>query len=325
MDMARKSCFLLLVVAMFFTAVWSLGQRRRATQRTENPQTIHLDRGSRVEFREFSSAALGANPPYSIFLPPTYDRMPDRRFSVIYFLHGMNNDHTTWTSQRYGNIPRLIENLFREDDLPEFVMVHPYGENTFYTDFADGTKNYEEYVYKDLREEVEQTFRVKRGRLNRTIAGTSLGGYAALKIAMKHPELYSSVAAGSPIILLGDDPSDQILASPAPGVRTFARLFIPVFGTPFDRDHWMENSVEALARTGDIEDLNFYFAYGTADRYRNHFPLEKGIERLDQILTERGISHVFRVYQGEPHGWVLIQTHIKEIVEFLTQTFSADN
>ncbi|MDA2935024.1 alpha/beta hydrolase-fold protein, partial [Acidobacteria bacterium AH-259-D05] len=314
----------LLTVAICFSAICTWGQRW-PSRRIQNPETIYLEGGSRVEFREFSSAALGENVQYSIFLPPAYDQESDRRFPVIYVLHGMNNDHTTWTSRRYGNIPLLVENLLINGDTPQFLMVHPYGENPFYTDFVDGTGNYEEYVYKDLREEIEKTFRVKTDRLNRALAGTSLGGYGALKIAMKHPELYSSVAAGSPIILLGDDPSPQILTSSARAVRIFAGLFRPVFGTPFNQAHWIANSVEVLVRTGDLKDLNIHLSYGTADRYQNYFPLEQGIQAIDQTLTERGIPHVFRAYQGDPHGWLLIKNHIQEIVEFVTQTFSADN
>jgi S-formylglutathione hydrolase FrmB len=320
--MVRKRLHILLAVVIALTVNGAWGQRGGRSRRITSPETIQLDGGARVEFREFSSAALGGNAYYSAFLPPDYDQTPDKRYPVIYMLHGMNNDHTTWTRSRYDNIPLLVANLLKSNDTLPFVMVHPYGENPFYTDYSDGTKRYEEFIIQDLRTEIETNFRVKADRLNRSLAGTSLGGYAALKLAMKHSDLYSSVAAGSPIILLGEDPSQLILGSSSGAVRRFGGLFNPVFGTPFDQDHWMANSIEVLARTAELQDLNIYFSYGTADRYRTMFPMEKGLEVLDQILTERDIPHTMRIYQGEPHGWVLIQNHMGEVLEFLTQTFT---
>ena len=318
--MARKRLLILLAVATVLIVNSAWGQRGGRSRRTTEP--IHLEGGSRVEFREFTSAALGGNAYYSVFLPPDYDQNSDTRFPVIYVLHGMNNDHTTWTSPRYGNLPLLVENLLKSGDVPPFVMVHPYGENPFYTDYSDGTKKYERFVNQDLRTEIETNFRVRMDRLNRSLVGTSLGGYGALKLAMKNPQLYSSVAAGSPIILLGEDPSQLLLSSSGGAVRRFAGLFNRVFGTPFDQDHWIENSIEVLARTTDLKDLNIYFSYGTADRYSSMFPMEQGLQVLDQILTQRDIPHTMRIYEGEPHGWVLIQNHMGEILEFVTQTFT---
>ena len=317
--MIRKTFQILLVVFIVFTVSDSWAQRSQ-----QAPETIHLEGGSRVEFREFTSAALGGNAYYSVFLPPDYDQDSDKTFPVIYVLHGMNNNHTTWTSARYENIPLLVENLLKTGDIPSFVMIHPFGENPFYTNYSDGTKKYEEFVNEDLRTEIETNFRVKTDRLNRSLVGTSLGGYGALKLAMKNPQLYGSVAAASPIILLGEDPSQLILNSSGGAVRRFAGLFNPVFGTPFDQDHWIANSIEILAEKADLKDVNIYFSYGTDDRYRSMFPMEKGLEVLDQILTQREIPHTMRIHEGEPHGWVLVKNNLAEIVEFATQTFTED-
>jgi len=197
--MVKTRFFLLpiLVVSLASLATW--GQRQWSTRAVGTPQTIQLEGGSRVEFLDFFSSALDEETGYSILLPPAYDVEADRRFPVIYFLHGMNNNHTQWTQQRYDNIPLAIESLFLNDNVPQFLMVHPYGKNPFFTDYEDGSWNGEEYIYKDLIREIEKNFRVKAGRANRVIGGTSLGGFAALKLAMKYPDFFSSVAAGSPI------------------------------------------------------------------------------------------------------------------------------
>ena len=319
--MAKTKFLLLPILVLSLASLSTWGQRQWSTRPAETPQTIQLEGGSRVEFRDFASSALGEQTPYSILLPPAYDLEPDRRFPVIYFLHGMNNNHVRWTQQQYDNIPLAIESLFLNHNVPQFLMVHPYGKNPFFTDYEDGSWNGEEYIYKDLIQEIEKYFRVKAGRANRVIGGTSLGGFAALKIAMKYPDLYSSVAAGSPIILLGDDPSKLLNASSGGAVRRFSGLFNPVFGTPFNQDHWLKNSVEVLARSADLKDLRVYLSYGTADRYEAFFPMRQAIQILHQILTDRGVSSVFQVLEGEPHGWALIRADLEGSIEFLTQTF----
>ena len=317
--MARVFPWLMVVTCCLSFALPA--QRDGRSRRMGNPETIRLPGGSRVEFREFYSPALEKVAQYSIYLPPAYDTVPANKFPAVYFLHGMFNDHTSWAVARYGNLPLSIEQELLETGLPQFVMVHPNGDNSFYTNFLPGNPKYESYICEDLIREIEQHFRVDRRRSHRSIAGTSMGGYGALKIAMKHPDLYSSAAAGSPIILLGEDPSRQLIQSSSPRAGFFAELFRPVFGMPFDRRHWENNSVEALAHTGRIQNLKIYMAYGTADRYLKVFPMEQGIQSIQKILTERGISNMVRVYRGEPHGWELIRTHLREILEFVTQTF----
>ena len=59
------------------------------------------------------------------------------------------------------------------------------------------------------------------------------------------------------------------------------------------------------------------------EKLEHQYPVNAQLKALlDQILTERDIPHTMRIYQGEPHGWVLIQNHMGEVLEFLTQTFT---
>ena len=276
--------------------------------------------GERIEIRCFYATSLDREAEYSILLPPSYTGQVPRDYPVIYFLHGMNNDHTSWTQSRYGDIPAKLEALWREGALPEFLLVHPRGDNGFYSNSYDGGSRCEDYICRDLIREIEGNFRVQPDRRTRALGGTSMGGYGALKIAMKHPQLFGSVAAGSPIVFLGDDPLATIPVGPGRGSR-FRERFSRVFGDPVRREHWRQNSVEVLSRTTDLQDLRIYFAYGTADRYNRWFPMQQGLETLSRILSEKNLPHDFRTFTGEPHGWRLIAGHLQEIFTFLTATF----
>lgn len=314
-----KKLILTLLIPFLFLAA-AAAQRGGPPRRIENPSTIDLEGGSVVEFLAFHSPSVGGSVEYSVFLPPSYQDS-NQAFPVIYFLHGLFNDHTSWAVDRYGNIPRQIEQMISRKEIPSAILVFPNGQNSFYTDQLDGTRKFEQFLISDLITEIEEKFRTKEEGQYRAIGGVSMGGYGALKAAMKNPGLYSSVAAVSPIVFLGDDPSSSIRGSDSRMAQFLVRIFEPIFGIPFDTNHWRENSLENLARTADLGDLNIYFAYGTADRYNDAFPMQQGVETLDAILRERGVSHTYRAYPGEPHGWELVSSHLKEIFGFLTQTF----
>jgi len=293
------------------------GERRRG-----DLVPLQLPGGSVVEFKSFDSKAIGAAEAYSILLPPSFSREPSRTYPVIYFLHGLNNDQTSWTVERYGNLQNKAEELILARKVPEFIMVHPNGGNSFYCDSADGSRRYESLISQELIEYVETTYRATKGRLNRAIGGTSMGGYGALKIAMKFPDRYAVAVGHSPIIFLGKNPldvPDEMKASRY--YQFFIGIMKPILGDPVQQELWDANNPLLMAKNGKLGDLHIYFDYGTEDRYIRSIGLDKGVRELDRVLTEADVSHSFREHPGEPHGWALVAAHFEESLQFLCQTF----
>jgi S-formylglutathione hydrolase FrmB len=283
---------------------------------------ILLPGGCRIEFNSFDSQKLGIAERYSIFLPPSYSREVARTYPVIYFLHGLNNDETSWTMERYGQIQNTMEQLMLSGKLPEFIMIHPRGDSSFYCNYIDGTRKYEDLIAEELISYMEKNYRAAKGRDNRAIAGTSMGGYGALKIAMKYPERYAAVAAQSPILFPGTNPLE--LSEDAKASRFysfFVNMLKPVFGDPVQQDLWDANNPLLLAKKQKLSNLKIYFDYGTDDRYIPLTRLDEGNQALDSLLTRTGVSHVFKKHPGEPHGWALVAAHLDETLPFLCQTF----
>lgn len=283
---------------------------------------ISLPGGSTIEFKSFDSQSLGMSERYSVFLPPSYAKDPSRTYPVLYFLHGLNNDETSWTVERYGQLQNSLEQMMLSGKLPEFVMVHPRGDNSFYCNYIDGSKRYEDLLTQELISYMETHYRALKGRENRAIAGTSMGGYGALKIAMKYPDRYASVAGQSPIIFPGSNPlalSDETKTSRF--YSFFVNMLTPIFGDPIRQDLWDANNPLALAKNRKFDGLKIYFDYGTDDRYIPMIHLDEGCKALDRILTDENFPHIFKVHPGEPHGWALISAHLDETLPFLCQTF----
>ena len=293
------------------------GERRRA-----DTGPIALPGGSSVEFKSYDSQCLGMQGHYSIFLPPSYARSPERTYPVVYFLHGLNNDETSWTVDRYGRIQDRIEKMMESGAIPEFLMVHPRGDNGFYCNYLDGSRRYEDFEVRELPDYIEKNYRARKEGESRAIAGTSMGGYGALKIAMKFPDRYAAAAGQSPIIFPGTNPlqvPEEMKSSRF--YSFFTDMLKPIFGDPFRQDVWDANNPLVLAKEVAPDSLRIYFDYGTDDRYIPMVHLDAGSRELDRILTEEKIPHTFKVHEGEPHGWALVSAHLDETLPFLCRTF----
>jgi len=319
----RAAKFLIFLAVLGWTLAHVLSAEQFNDERRRGDLSpIVLPGGSRVEFSSMSSNALGGEQGFSIFLPPSYSKQPSRTYPVVYFLHGLNNDHTSWTVPRYGDLPSKIEQMIQGGKIPEILMVHPQGDNSFYCNSADGSRKYEDFVDREIVGYAESHYRARSHRESRAIAGTSMGGYGALKIAMKYPGRYAAAAGHSPIILLGKNPLD-VPEEMRSGrfFQFFASVLKPIFGDPIRQDLWDDNNPLVLARSGKLDGLKIFFDYGTSDRYIQSIHLDQGLKALDRALGDAGVAHTFKEYPGEPHGWALVASHLDESLPFLCQTF----
>ncbi len=102
------------------------------------------------------------------------------RVPVYYLLHGLSDDYTAW--HRRSAIERHVQ------DLP-LIVVMPDGGRSWYCDGVDAPR-YESYLINDLLGFIDRTFPTRAERAGRVIGGLSMGGYGALKLALKFPKLF---------------------------------------------------------------------------------------------------------------------------------------
>ncbi len=251
--------------------------------------------------------------PYCVLLPPSYDAEKSRRYPILYFLHGLGDDEQMFLHSGGWN---LVEDLWEKGQLREFLIVTPAAGASFYINSRDTKVRYEDFLSQEFFSFIERHFRADTGRANRAISGVSMGGYGALHLAFRHPELFSAVSAHSPA-LIGKLPNFVAGSSsgraPEPGR---ARILSGVFGSPPDPAFWDRNSPLTLGRSAQLTSLKIYFDCGD----RDDFGFDSGALALDKILTSRRVPHEFHLYPGR-HDWSYFAAHLEASLSFHSALF----
>ena len=137
----------------------------------------------------FHSAALNRDMPYRVYLPAKL--VPDQKLPVVYLLHGGNGGFRDWSND--SDVTHYAEQ--------GLILVMPEGAFSYYTNAVGKPQDkYEDYLVNDLISDVEVRFPAAKSRENRAIIGISMGGFAAIKLALSRPDVFIFVAAFSPSI-----------------------------------------------------------------------------------------------------------------------------
>jgi S-formylglutathione hydrolase FrmB len=298
----------------------------------------------RIEAATFTSAALGVDKRYRVYLPGGYGDS-GARYPVIYLLHGLGGDEDNWVEG--GRLGPTADALSLDA-----IVVMPDGDAGFYTNWAEpvsradclskrppfsaterpeaycvASARYEDYIRHDLVAHVDGSYRTLTDRAARGIAGLSMGGYGALAIAMKNPDVFSAAASHSGIAsLLYDGPHPF---QPGQGRRatryeawgmtypaSFRAHMQKVFGP--DLDAWRAHDPAVMAEDLRPGSLALYIDCGTEDG----FQLQDGAAHLSEILRERGVAHELFLVPGN-HNFGLWRVRIRESLAFFARHFRA--
>lgn len=277
-------------------------ERPRPEPRVPEPK-IDDDSYEHLQYRleTFRSEALGGRQHrYTIFLPKDWDSADnkDRKWPMVLWLHGMWEDCERFADRGGGAI---LDKMTGDGSFGPAIFVCAEGDrSSFWTDGVGKNTAYETMVCEDLLNQLDERWPIDPDPRRRAIAGVSMGGYGALKLALKRPERFGAVAAHSAAIL-PEDPA--VLPEIFPWVRgRGARLVEAVFDQPIDEERWRRENVLTLAKSLDrnsVGTLKIYFDCGTADRYE----FDQTNAQLHDVLEDRRIAHTWRPVKDGNHGW----------------------
>lgn len=232
-----------------------------------------------VTHRTFRSASMRREVGYCIYLPPSYAKDRERRYPVIYELHGAGGNET-----RMLHCATVLHDGILKGKLPEIVMVFPNGGRaTMYQDSGDGRFMAETMVIKELIPLVDTTYRTIADRKARCIEGFSMGARGSTHLAMRYPELFASLFNQSGNVY---------------HVSDAAQLPNPYLGTDPERLKANDPYLN-LAKNRDYikANLRIQVACGTADP--DHLTT---VREYHAALTAAGVPHSYFEVEGLGHN-----------------------
>jgi len=299
----------------------------------------------RVEEGRLTSTSLGVDKKYWVAVPADYEGS-GRRIPVVYFLHGFGGRPENWL--------RVAPAAAEEAGLSA-LLVMVDGDDSFYVnwarpadwercrseerpwgpvdkdDYCVRNGRYEDYVVREVVAAVDARYHTRADRSGRALAGFSMGGFGALMLAMRHPEVFSAAVSHAGV--------DSLLyAGPRPFARGAVRRLhdlsewgrdyegeIPgigdhvrgLFGPELAR--WRAHDPVALA--GNLRDgqLGLYLDCGTEDP----FQFDDLAQDLHETLARRGIRHTFALVPGG-HDGAFLRDRLDDGMRFLARHFGAD-
>lgn len=230
-----------------------------------------------LEHHTFRSGTLRAEVGFNVCLPPEYAREPQRRFPVVFYLHGYDGHESSYLDYAKHWRAAITQNG------PCLLVFVNGGGTSFFSDAPNGSLSAETMVVKELVPLVDAKFRTIGGRQARSLHGYSMGGFGALKLAFKHPEVFgSAVAYGA------------TLSDAADFQRHLGKVFTQMFAS---RERFEGNNPLALAVTGPerIRDVRVQLIIGTKDEFLNaNRELHKRLDAAkitNEFIELPGVKH----------------------------------
>ncbi|MBO4452179.1 MAG: esterase [Bacteroidaceae bacterium] len=238
-------------------------------ERTQN--YFEANHRGTVSFPWYDSKLLGINRRLAVYTPYGYEDNPDRKYPVLYLLHGKGGDEETWLSM--GRAAQILDNLIEQGKAEPMIVVFPNGNPTqqasqtlvletacINTHSPEMANAYVKSLVTEIVPFIEKNFRADAQKSSRAIAGLSVGGAHAINASLLYPDMFDYICPLS----FGTDPTGENLTQ-----------------------------LQALKKSGY---KLYWLACGKKD-----FLFEK-VKTLDKTLTDEGLQHTFFVSEGR-HTW----------------------
>jgi len=306
-----------------------------AQVKTEVPPVVEGAKPVKVERIKVHGASLEGNLEGNstdrdvlVFLPPSYATARNRRYPVVYALHGYSIGAEQWSGEIH--VPQTIEGAFAQGAV-EMIVVLPDSKTvhngSMYSSSVT-TGDFERFVSHDLVAYIDAHYRTIPNRTSRGLVGHSMGGYGASRIGMKHPDVFGSLYIMSPCCLAprGAGPSNpandkalEEVKSPADSAKLpfglRAQLASAAAWSPNPKkpplylDLPSENGAvrpDVIAKWAANAPLAFVDQYiGNLKQYKaiamdvgDQDGLRAGAGQLHDVMDNYGVANTFEIYKG---------------------------
>jgi|SRR5579871_84091 len=281
-----------------------------------------------------------------VYLPPSYQTEPNRRYPVVYTLHGYGLHAEQWVG--FANFASLEKDV-AAGTAKEMILVSPDAfslhNGSFYSN-SQTTGDWETFLASELVGYIDTHYRTIANRESRGLVGHSMGGYGTFRLGMKHPEVFSTLYSMSACCMLDtgevtpamtqleaiktkEDAAKLPFGQKSPLARGAAWsadpknpplfLDLPVKDgkpQPVIAAKWMANSLMVMLEQ-----------YAPSLKKMKAIQMNVGLQDalletnrdMDQALTRAGVAHHFETFEGDHNGQVGLNFETKVLPYFSNQ------
>lgn len=219
-----------------------------------------------------------------VYTPAEYETRPAETYPVLYLQHGMGEDERGWHTQ--GRMAEILDNQIASGKCVPMIVVMDYG-NCGYIHGARPGESRDEFgasftpvMLEDLIPYIEKTFRVKRDRWHRAMAGLSWGGHETLEITLRNLDRFAHIGSFSGALFFLAGGLD----------KAYDGIF---------------NDAEAF----NSKVKTFFFGMGSEENF--------GSDKISQALKDVGINHTYYESEGTHHEWLTWRRCLNEFLPLI--------
>lgn len=276
----RRALAVLAIAATFFAVCGSAG-----AQAKDGYTTV-----------DYKSDAMNAKAPFNVILPVGYDQSV-QRYPVLLLLHGLSGHYNDWVSNT--NVVLYARKY-------PLIIVMPEGGNGWYTNGVATNDKWEDYIIKEVIAYVDGHYRTLPETRSWTVAGLSMGGYGAMKFALKYPGKFA-VAASMSGALGAPEWKDSEM-----GTWQLVPLSLHAAFGPEGAPAHAANSLPVLLDQAKGQLPFLYLDCGTEDS------LLEANRKFADLLQSKKIPHEYRERPGI-HDWIEWEHQIREVLELIAE------
>ena len=305
------------------------------TLRPSMAQTLPALKGS-VERVKLHGVALEGNlegdspdRDVSVYLPPSYRTDTQRRYPVVYVLHGFTDSENGWfrVPAHFVNLPASMEKALAAGATREMILVMANAYTRYAGSFYGSsvtTGDWETFVTRELVAYVDGHYRTIASRASRGLAGHSMGGYGTFRLAMKAPDVYGAVYALSACCLTPTYATAATVAK-AQAVHSdsdftkadfLSKVLIGLAAAwspnakaaPYYEFPYKDSTLQAdvMAKWSANAPFVMLGQYTAALKRIRFIAFDVGLQdglldenqRMDRLLSDNSIQHTFETYEG---------------------------
>ncbi|WP_435139375.1 alpha/beta hydrolase [Formosa sp. A9] len=301
--------------------------------------TAYAQTGTKERITIYSKALEGnligdpATREVSVYLPPSYQSNPDKKYPVLYFLHGFTDNDSKWFGweNHWINLFDILNRNMTNGKSKDMIVVMPNAYNTFKGSFygsSETTGDWETFISKELVEYIDSHYRTINTKSSRGLAGHSMGGYGTMRLGMKYPDIFSAIYLLSACCMDVSFIPDPTVMAHNEAITSKSQVdtasFVESINLAFSAA-WAPNPknpplyLDLPYKNGEIrEDILKKYTSNqilyTADQYIYNLKQLKAIgmdagtddheinqstKRLHELLSNYGIEHQYESYKGD--------------------------